>query len=59
MNKTTIVTIIYIIGIIIGALFVGIWDAQTSIYKALYALIWTAMFLVALFFADKKKKLIK
>ena len=55
MNKTTIVTIIYIIGIIIGALFVGIWDAQTSIYKALYALIWTAMFLVALFFADKKK----
>ena len=54
MNKTIVVTIIYIIGIIFGALVIGIWDAETDITKAMFALIWTAIFLVALYYADKK-----
>ena len=55
MNKTVIVTIIYIIGIIFGALVIGIWDADTDITKAMFALIWTAIFLIAIYFTDKKK----
>ncbi len=54
MNKTVVVTIIYVIGIIFGALVIGIWDAETDITKAMFALIWTAIFLIALYFADKK-----
>ena len=54
MNKTVVVTIIYVIGIIFGALVIGIWDAETDITKAMFALIWTAIFLVALYYADKK-----
>ena len=54
MNKTIIVTIVYVIGIIFGALIIGIWDAETDITKAMFALIWTAIFLIALYFADKK-----
>ena len=55
MNKTIIVTIVYVIGIIFGALIIGIWDAETDITKAMFALIWTAIFLIALYFVDKKK----
>tara|TARA_Y200000002_G_C22515305_1_gene593120 strand:+ start:300 stop:470 length:171 start_codon:yes stop_codon:yes gene_type:complete len=54
MNKTVFVTIIYIMGIIFGALVIGIWDAETNISKAMFALVWTAIFLIALFYADKK-----
>ena len=54
MNKTVVITIIYVIGIIFGALVIGIWDAETDITKAMFALIWTAIFLVALYYADKK-----
>ena len=54
MSKTVIVTILYIIGIIFGALIIGIWDAETNIFNAMFALIWTAIFLIALFYTDKK-----
>ena len=33
MNKLTILTIIYTIGIIIGALFFDVWGAETTIIK--------------------------
>tara|TARA_B100000686_G_C16616807_1_gene876935 strand:+ start:727 stop:897 length:171 start_codon:yes stop_codon:yes gene_type:complete len=56
MNKSTLVIIIYVIGIIIGALFLDIWGAETSILKAMIGLGWTALFLVCLFYADKKDK---
>tara|TARA_B100000676_G_C17635771_1_gene608954 strand:- start:327 stop:500 length:174 start_codon:yes stop_codon:yes gene_type:complete len=56
MNKSTIVIIIYIIGLIFGALFLKIWSADTSIYKGLLGLGWTALFLIGLFFADKHEK---
>ena len=55
MSKTTIVVIIYIIGVILGAFFLDIWGAETSMKKGFMALGWTALFLVGLFFADKDK----
>ena len=53
MSKTTLVVIIYIIGIIIGAFFLDIWGAETNMKKGFIALGWTALFLVGLFFADR------
>jgi len=38
MRQSNIAIIIYIIGVIIGALFLDIWDAKTSINKGLIAL---------------------
>ena len=56
MCKSSIVIIIYIIGIIIGAFFLDIWGAETSLLKALLALGWTALFLVSLFYSEKDNK---
>ena len=56
MSKTSIVIIIYIIGLIFGALFLDIWDADTSIFKGLLGLGWTALLLIGLFFAEKNEK---
>ena len=33
MNKTTIFTIIYVLGILIGAFFFEIWSSETSLIK--------------------------
>ena len=52
MSKTTIVIIIYILGLIFGALVLDLWSAETS-PKALLGMGWTALFLIGLFFADK------
>ena len=56
MNKVTIISIFYAIGILIGALFLGVWAAETTIVKTMAVFIWTIIFLVALFFADKNEK---
>ncbi len=56
MSKSSLVIIIYVIGLIFGALFLDIWSAETSVGKALSGLIWTAIFLIALFYADKNEK---
>ena len=56
MNKTTIVVIIYIIGVIIGALFLDIWGAETSFIKTISIFLWTIIFLITLFYADKNEK---
>ena len=53
MNKSTIVIIIYIIGLIFVALVLDIWSAQTS-PKALIGIGWTALLLIGLFFTEKK-----
>ena len=57
MSKSTIVIIIYIIGLIFGALVLDIWSAETS-PKALLGIGWTALLLIGLFFAEKKFELI-
>ena len=56
MSKTYLVIIIYIIGVILGAFFLDIWGAETSMKKGFIALGWTALFLIGLFFADKDKE---
>ena len=56
MSKTTLVIIIYVIGVILGAFFLDIWGAETSMKKGFMALGWTALFLVGLFFADRDKE---
>ena len=55
MYKSTIVIIIYIVGLIFGALVLNIWSAQTS-PKALLGIGWTALLLIGLFFAEKNEK---
>ena len=56
MSQSSIAILIYIIGVVIGAIFLDIWGAETSIKKGLIALGWTALLLIALFYADKNKK---
>jgi len=56
MNKLTLLTITYIVGIIIGALFFDVWGAETTFLKTMSVFIWTIIFLIALFYIDKKQK---
>ena len=54
MGNSTIVIVVYIIGLIFGALVLDIWSAQTS-PKALLGIGWTALLLIGLFFAEKNE----
>ena len=56
MNKVKVISIIYAIGIIIGALFLDVWGAETTPFKTLSVFAWTVIFIIALFFADKNEK---
>ncbi len=56
MSKTTIVIIIYIIGLILGAIFLDMWSADTNITKGLLGLGWTALLLIGLFFTEKHER---
>ena len=56
MNKTTLATIIYILGILIGAFFLDVWGAETSFIKTISIFVWTIIFLIALFYADKQER---
>tara|TARA_B100001121_G_scaffold106053_1_gene93764 strand:+ start:70 stop:243 length:174 start_codon:yes stop_codon:yes gene_type:complete len=56
MSKTSIVIIIYILGLIFGALFLDLWSAETNIVKGLIGLGWTALLLIGLFFAEKNER---
>ena len=55
MSKTTILIIVYVLGLIFGALFLDLWSADTNIVKGLVGLGWTALLLVGLFFAEKNE----
>jgi glucose uptake protein GlcU len=55
MNKSTIIIIIYVIGLIFGALVLDMWSAETS-PKALLGIGWTALLLVGLFFTEKNER---
>jgi len=55
MYKSTIVIIIYIIGLIFGALVLDMWSANTS-PKALLGIGWTALLLIGLFVTEKNEK---
>ena len=56
MSKVKIFSIIYALGIIIGALFLDIWGAETTLVKTMSVFIWTIIFIIALFFADKNER---
>ena len=56
MNKSTIIIIIYVIGLIFGALVLDMWSAETS-PKALLGIGWTALLLVGLFFTEKMREI--
>ena len=56
MSKVKIVSIIYALGIIIGALFFDVWGLDTTPLKTLSVFAWTVIFIIALFFADKNEK---
>ena len=56
MNKTTIVTLIYVLGVIIGALFLDVWGAETSLIKTISIFIWTIIFIITLFYSDKHER---
>jgi hypothetical protein len=56
MNKSIIFTIVYIIGIIVGALFLDIWGSEVSLIKNVAVFIWTIIFLITLFYMDKNEK---
>ena len=56
MNKTTLVVLFYMLGVIFGALFLDIWGAETSFVKTISLFIWTIIFLITLFYTDKHEK---
>ena len=56
MSKVKIVSIIYAIGIIIGALFFDVWGADTTALKTLSVFAWTIIFIIVLFFVDKNER---
>ncbi|MDA9232725.1 hypothetical protein N9O63_02805 [Candidatus Pelagibacter sp.] len=55
MKFTNIIILIYIFGLIFGAIVLDIWSANTS-PKALLGIGWTALLLIGLFFAEKNEK---
>jgi hypothetical protein len=56
MNRSTLVTVIYVIGLIFGALALDMWSADTGGPKAFIGIIWTVIFLIALFYTDKNER---
>ena len=54
MSKTNLAIIIYVIGIDIGMFVLDIWSAETS-PKAILGMLWTAIFAIALYYAEKKE----
>jgi|TARA_B110000858_G_C17401599_1_gene292728 hypothetical protein len=55
MTKSTIAILVYIVGLVFGALVLDVWSAETG-PKAFIGITWTAILLVALFYADKYEK---
>jgi len=55
MSKSIIVILIYVLGLVFGALVLDLWSANTA-PKAFLGIIWTVIFLVALLYVDKHDK---
>ena len=56
MSKVKIISIVYAIGIIIGALFLDVWGAETTLLKTMSIFAWTIIFIIALFFIDRNER---
>ena len=55
MSKSTIAILVYILGLIFGALTLDLWSAETG-PKAFIGIIWTTLLLVALHYTNKHEK---
>jgi len=55
MSKSTLAILIYVVGLIFGALILNLWSSETG-PKALMGIIWTTILLIVLFYADKYEK---
>jgi hypothetical protein len=55
MTKSTIAILVYILGLIFGALVLDVWSAETG-PKAFIGIAWTTILLVALLYANKYEK---
>ena len=55
MSKSTLAILIYVAGLIFGALVLNLWSAETG-PKAFIGIIWTTILLIALFYADNHEK---
>jgi hypothetical protein len=55
MRKSNLIIIIYIIGLIFGAVILDLWSADTS-PKALLGIGWTTLLLIGLFITEKNEK---
>ena len=56
MSKVKILSIVYAIGIIIGALYFDVWGVDTTPFKTMSIFAWTVIFIVALFYVDKSER---
>ena len=56
MSKVKILSIVYAIGIITGALFFDVWGMDTTPLKTMSVFAWTVIFIIALFFVDKNER---
>ena len=55
MSKSTLAILVYVAGLIFGALVLNLWSAETG-PQAFIGIIWTAILLIALFYVDKHEK---
>jgi len=55
MSKSSIAILIYILGLIFGAIVLDLWSADTS-PKAIIGINWNTVLLIALFYVDKYEK---
>jgi hypothetical protein len=55
MSKSTIAILIYISGLIFGALVLNLWSSETG-PKAFIGIVWTIILLIALLYTDKYEK---
>ena len=56
MSKSIITILVYVLGVIFSALFLDVWSEETSFKKTILIFIWTIIFLITLFYADKNEK---
>ena len=56
MKQSNLAIIIYVIGIILRALFLNIWGAKKNIKNGLIALGLTTLLMITLFYADKNEQ---
>ena len=56
MSKVKLISLVYAIGIVIGALFFDVWGADTTPTKTISVFVWTIIFIIVLFFVDKNDR---